>query len=67
MTEREAELRQKLAEIGTKYQKAFHAEVQPIIDELVKIEIQKPPKPIIGPDGKVYSYIGPVSGHRSGQ
>ncbi len=57
--DRESELRTLLAKIAEKHQAAFRAEAKSIIDELVKIEMSKPPRPVIGPDGKTHVYIGP--------
>lgn len=33
--------------------------IKPYIDRLVEIEMQQPPKPFMGEDGKMYEYIGP--------
>ena len=56
--DRETELRQQLARLARRIEDEYHAEAKPLIDELVEIERRKPPKPIVGPDGKVYQYAG---------
>lgn len=57
---REQELRQQIAEIFEAYQRAYMAEAQPLIDELVRIESRKPPLPVKGPDGQVWYYVRPL-------
>ena len=52
---RERHLKDALARL----QRRYHEEAQPIIDALVKIEMDKRPAPFVGQDGRLYEYIGP--------
>ena len=60
MSDREYEIRKALADLARVCQETYQTAAQPLIDELVKIEAKKPPKPIIGSDGKMYVYTGPL-------
>lgn len=57
-TPRERAIEKELAEIGLRHKRAMDAELAPLLDELTKIEIAKPPMPIFV-DGKVFEYVGP--------
>lgn len=57
-TPRERELERKLQQIAAKHRDAMVAESAPLFEELSRIEIRKPPLPIMV-DGKMYEYVGP--------
>lgn len=56
-TPREHEIQAELMRIGEKHQAACQAEMAPLLAELTKIEMQKPPLPILH-EGQVYRFAG---------
>lgn len=58
--EREAEIRREIVKLSLDFQEAFRAAAAPLMDELVAIEMQKPTKPFVGPDGQTHVYVGRV-------
>lgn len=58
-TDRERELERKLQKIAAKHREAMVAESAPLFEELTRIEMNKPPLPIMV-DGKMYEYVGPA-------
>lgn len=62
-TPRERELDRQIAEIAQKHQRAYWAEIAPLVAELVRINETKPPLPIRLEDGRVMQYDDPQSPH----
>jgi hypothetical protein len=59
MYERERELKRLIAECHHRHQTAFMQETEAWRKELADIALCKPPEPVILPDGRLMTYIGP--------
>ena len=59
-TDREREIEKELAKIALKHQRAYQGEIAPLMEELTKITMNKPPLPVRLDDGRVFEYIGPT-------
>ncbi len=58
--DRERELRAKIATAHEAAKRALDAEIKPWVDELMQIEMCKPPAPVMLPDGRMMIYTGPL-------
>lgn len=55
--ETESEIRRLIASISESYKRSFDQDIKPLMDELIKIERRKPPRPFIMPDGRMMCFV----------
>lgn len=57
-TPREREIEKEMNELAARRRRELEDELKPLLDELVRINVLKPPMPILH-EGKIFEHVGP--------